>query len=196
MLLVAYVLNKFKIRPVIIRKVMHIVLSFVWVISYIFLGNSFHLLIPPITFIIVNIIAYKYNIFEWVGDKPKGIVYYPISFLILSFITYLHPPFYYAFGIGFLCMGLADGLAPLVAGYLKSRELINNKTLTGCATVLVVSFLVAYGFELYFALGLNIIRIAIIAITAVLLELIGKDGLDNLYLPLGVAVIVYLLGVI
>ena len=197
LLLIASVLYKLNIKGVIIRKIMHIMLSFAWFISYYFFGATIHLLIPPITFVIFNILAYKYNIFAWTDqDKSKGIIYYPISFLILGIITYFNPEFYYAFGIGFLCMGLADGLAPLTADYFKSREIINNKTITGTLTVLIVSLLVALWFSLFFNLEFSIFKIIIIGIVAALLELIGQDGLDNLYVPIGIALVVYLLGVV
>jgi len=195
-LLIAFILNKLKIRTIIIRKLIHIFLSLAWIISYYYFGSTIHLIIPPISFVVINFVAYKYNIFKWAGKKPRGIIYYPLSFLILGMITYFHPSFYYAFGIGFFCMALADGLAPLVAGYLKSRELINRKTLVGSITVLVISLIIVFVFNIYFDLEFNFIKIFMISIVAALLELIGKDGLDNLYVPLGVAAFVYLLGVI
>jgi len=198
LLLTAYILNKqFKVKSIIIRKAMHIMLSFSWFISYYFFGSSFHLFIPPITFVLINLIAYHKDFFKWQGEgKNKGIIYYPLSFLILAVITYLHPPFYFAFGIGFLCMGIGDGFAPLVAGYLKSRQIINNKTLTGSATVFIVSFLIALSFSLYFDLNYDIFKLLIIGSLAFLLELIGVNGLDNLYVPLGIASVSFLLGVI
>jgi len=156
------------------------------------------MLIPPLFFVIMCLVAYKYKLFNYFLNDGEflGIVYYFVSFLILASISYVHNPFIYAYGIGIMCMGLADGFAPLVAGFLKSRNILKNKTFTGTFTVLVVSMFVVSTFNGYFNLDLNVFKIIIIAITATLLELFGKKGLDNLYLPLGVAGITYLMGVI
>jgi len=198
LLLMTYIGYKvFKIRMVILRKLAHIMIAFIWVISYYYFGTTWHMLVVPISFVVVNFIGYHLSLFKWLDDKEsKGTLYYPISVLILAIITYFHPEFYYAYGIGIFCLGLGDGFAPLVAGYLKSRKIVDNKTLTGTLTVLIMSLVVVVSFNTFFDLGFNIIKILMICLLATVLELFAKKGLDNLYIPLGVAALVYLLGVI
>jgi len=156
------------------------------------------MLVPPLFFVIMCLVAYKFKLFDlFLSDGEfLGIVYYFISILVLASITYLHNDFIYAYGIGVLCMGLGDGFAPLVAGFLKSKHIVENKTITGTFTVLIITGVVVYSFNCFLNLDFNIFKIIIIGISAALLELVGKHGLDNLYLPLGVASITYLLGVI
>ncbi len=188
--------RKLNIRKKITRKVTHILVTFCVVIMFYYFKYSIHMIIPPITFIILNYISYKRNIFKGMEDgNSLGTVYYPISVFIMSLLTYLNNDLAPAYAIGLFSMGLGDGFAPLVAGYLKSRKIINNKTIIGSLTVLIISSLVALFFSYYFRLDYNLLKILIIGISASLIELIGIKGLDNLYLPLGIFLIVIILGV-
>ncbi len=188
--------EKLNIKKMITRKVTHILVTFCVVIMFYYFKYSIHMIIPPITFIILNYISYKRNIFKGMEDgNSLGTVYYPISVFIMSLLTYLNNDLAPAYAIGLFSMGLGDGFAPLVAGYLKSRKIINNKTIIGSLTVLIISSLVALFFSYYFRLDYNLLKILIIGISASLIELIGIKGLDNLYLPLGIFLIVIILGV-
>lgn len=194
----SFISNKLNVKTIIIRKLTHIMLSLLWIIMFYFFGNSYHLLIPPISFVIMNYILYKKELFKLFLSSGEyiGIVYYSVSIFVLAAITYFYPPFYPAYGIGILCLGLGDGFAPLVAGFLKSRKLINDKTLVGSLTVFLMSSLVVVIFN-YFALtDYNIIEIVIIGFSSSLLELYSSGKFDNLSLPMGVACISFLLGVI
>lgn len=198
-LLITYILNKkFKVRVVITRKLVHIFVSFCWIIMYHYFGTSFHMLIPPLSFIIINYISYKYDILKGMedGGHSLGTVYYPISVFIMALITYFVNDFYFAYGIGYFCMAFGDGFAPLVAGYLKSRKIYNNKTLSGTLTVFIFSLIIVLIFNIYFKMNFGVIDIFIISLTSATLELIGIKGVDNLYLPLGVSLITFILGVI
>lgn len=195
----AYILNKyFKISNVITRKLIHINVSFCYIIFYKFFKDSFHMIIPAATFIIINYVSYKNNLFKGmeIDDKTLGTVFYPISVLIMVIISYFVPEFFPYFGIGLFCMAFGDGLAPLVAGFLKSKVIHNNKTLAGTITVFIVSIIVTIVFNCIFSLDLNIIFILLIGGFSSVLELIGINGFDNLYLPIGVSVFSYILGVI
>jgi phytol kinase len=196
---ISYVLNKsFKVRTKITRKLVHIFIAPCYLIMYHYFGTSINIIIPPISFILLNYISYKYSLIKCVedGSHTLGTIYYPISVFIMALITYYVPSFNYAYGIGYFCMAFGDGLAPLVAGYLRSRKIYNNKTLVGSLTVLIVSIIVVLGFNIFYGLNYNFLDIIIVGLTSSTLELIGIEGLDNLYLPLGVSMMVYLLGVI
>ncbi len=144
-LLISLILNKyFKVRTKITRKLVHIFICPCWIIMYHFFGTSIHMIIPPITFIIINYLSYKYSLIKSVedGTKSLGTIYYPISVVIMALVSYYVHSFYYAYGIGYFCMAFGDGFAPLVAGYLRSRKIYNNKTLVGSLTVLIISLIV------------------------------------------------------
>lgn len=179
------------------RKIVHIGVSFYFVIAYIFFKNTIHIIVPPLTFILLNYISYKKEIVKSVEeDNSPGTIYYAISVFILALITYFKPEFYPYFGIGIFVMGLGDGLAPIMSNLIKSRTIYKYKTLTGSLTVFVVSLIIGIVFNYIFDLNFQIYKIILIGIISVLLELVGRRGLDNLTLPLGVALISSLLGVI
>lgn len=199
LLFITYILNKyFKVNEVVTRKLVHINVSFCYVIFYNYLGTSYHIMIPPLTFILLNYLSYKKNIFRGMENNKEtlGTVFYPISVLIMAIITYVVPEFYPYFGIGLFCMAFGDGLAPLIAGYLKSMKIYNNKTLVGSLTVFIISIMVVIIFNHVFTLGLDGFSVIFIGIVSSLLELIGINGYDNLYLPLGVSLFSFILGVI
>lgn len=197
-LLIANVLNeKFKINKFITRKIVHIGVSFCFLIMYYYFQYTFHMFIPPLTFIILNYLSYKKNIFKGMEDENSfGTICYPISVFIMSLLTYFNNDLVGAYAIGLFCMGLGDGLAPIIARNFESKKIINKKTLVGTITVLVVSLFVVFFFNSFFNLDLNIFEIIIIGISASLIELIGIKGLDNVYLPLGIFIIVWLLEVV
>lgn len=197
-LFITYFLSeKIKIKKIITRKIVHIGVTFCWIIMNYFFKCTIHMIIPPITFIILNYVSYKKSLFKGMeNNNSLGTIYYPISVLIMALLTYFNNDLSPAYAIGLFCMGLGDGFAPLVAGFLKSKKIINNKTVTGTLTVLIISILVALIFNLYFNLDFNIFKIIIIGISAAIIELVGVKGLDNLYLPLGIFLVVYILGVI
>lgn len=199
LLLITDILHKkFNVSEMITRKIIHICVSFCWIFLYVYFKNTIHIIIPPITFIIVNYISYKKNLFKGMenDDNSIGTVLYPVSVLIMCIVTYFEPKFYLHFGIGLFIMAFGDGLAPLVAKKIKSKELINDKTISGSLTVFVVSILVMLTFDLVFDISFKLYQYVIVAIISTLLELIGTKGLDNLYIPLGVSIVVYLMGVL
>lgn len=179
------------------RKIIHIGVAFYYFIAYKYFGSSIHVIIPPITFIIINYLSYKKELVKSMEEeKSPGTIYYAISVFILALISYLKPDFYPYFGIGLMVMGLGDGLAPIFAGLIKSKKIYKDKTLTGSLTVFVVSLIVVIVFNILFGLDLHIGKIIIISGCSLILELFGKKGLDNLTLPIGVALVSWILGVI
>ena len=197
-LILSYFLSeKLNVQKMITRKIVHIMVTFCWIIMNNFFHYSIHMIIPPLSFIGLNYLSYKLNIFKGIEDgKSNGTIYYPISVFIMSLMTYLNNNLAPAYAIGLFSMGLGDGLAPLIAKYVKSKKIINNKTITGTLTVLIVCSIVSLTFSAYYNLNYNIFYILFIGIAASLIELIGTKGLDNLFLPLGMFFIVILLGVI
>ena len=199
LLLITDILHKkFNVSEMITRKIIHICVSFCWIFLYVYFKNTIHIIIPPITFIIVNYISYKKNLFKGMenDDNSIGTELYHVSVLIMCIVTSFEPKFYLPFGIGLFIMAFGDGLAPLVAKKIKSKELINDKTISGSLTVFVVSILVMLTFDLVFDISFKLYQYVIVAIISTLLELIGTKGLDNLYIPLGVSIVVYLMGVL
>ena len=178
------------------RKIIHIGVSFCYVIFINYFKNSIHILIPPFTFIILNYISYKKDLFKAMeGKKSLGTVYYSISVFIMCLITYFNESFYPYFGIGLFIMAFGDGFAEII-GHLSNKRIYKNKTLLGSLTLFIISIIVLIIFNNIFSLNYGIITILIIALVSALIECISNKGLDNLTLPLVSSLISYLLGVI
>lgn len=187
--------EKFKIDKIYTRKFVHIFVSFVWIIMFYYFKDSFHIIIPPLTFIVINYISYKKDIFKGMEEKDSlGTIYYPISLFIMALLTYLNNELYPYYAVALFCMALGDGIAPIIASKFKSKVIYNNKTIFGTLTVFVISVIITIIFNLYFELDFNILNILLIGLSASILELIGTKGLDNLTLPLGLFIILVIIG--
>ena len=180
------------------RKVVHIGVSLAWIPMYFCFGRSFHLLIPPLVFVVLNYISCKKNIFSMMerSDAEKqsyGTVYYAVSMSVMAGLSLLDGRFLLPYGTGLFCMAFGDGLAPCF-GSLKSgnRRLFGSRrTLYGSISVLIVSFAVVALMRVFFSLPLGWGEMAAVAVCAAVMELVGVKGLDNFTLPLGVCLLTW-----
>ncbi len=188
--------KKFNLKEEISRKLIHILVGLSWFIMIHFFSTSWHLVIPPLTFIIINYISYKKDLIssmERSDKKSKGTIYYAISFSILSLITVLEPEFLPFYGIGALTMTFGDGIAPFIGKKFNKYKIgKTSKTYSGSLFIFLCSITITFFFSKYYAFDLNAIRYLIIGISASILELVGFEGMDNLTLPIGLATITYL----
>lgn len=181
------------------RKVVHVMVSFSWVIMYKYLGFTIHSIIPPISFVIINYISVKKDTFSMMElhneKKNYGTVYYALSFLILGLITLFNNKFIIPYGIGVFCMAFGDGFAAVVGRFFEKYniKLINNKTLAGSITSFILSMLVVIIINCIFNVGYSVLSIFLIGLSSSILELISPKGTDNLTVPILVAVISYIL---
>ena len=177
------------------RKLVHILVGFSWIIMYYYFELSIHMIILPITIVIFNFLSYKFNIAKSMEEENKdsmGTIFYAFGFVILASITYFFPKFYPFYGIGIFSMCLGDGIAPFIGKKFNKKIGKTNKTYAGSLIVFLSTFIVIVCFTLYFKLNLNILKIIILSLIAIPLELFSKKGSDNLTLPIGIAVLTYL----
>lgn len=179
------------------RKLVHILVG-----NWVFLSPMFTELIfvvlVPFTFIIVNSLSLKYNLIKAMerDDDSLGTVYYAISMFVLTGAGYLLQwpilPF-----IGLLIMAYGDGLAAIIGkkwGKNKPFTFAPEKSVVGSMTVFFIAFLVTC---ITIVVTEDISRIEktnplylimiglLTGFFAVILELSGKKGSDNLLLPIG-----------
>ena len=179
------------------RKFIHIGVSNWWILAIFFFTNRWTASVVPAVFVIVNFISYRKNLFkamerEDVSRSDLGTVYYAISLVLLSLITWEISPL---IGLGaILTMGYGDGFAAVIGSRAgRGRFLVfgQKKSLTGSLVMFLASFIVAFitirvgtgDFSLLWAL--------LAALTGTILELLSPWGTDNLTVPLGTAVIFY-----
>ena len=179
------------------RKIVHIAVAFAWAPMVLCFGTSWHAVVPPAAFIVLNAVSYRRGTFSAMeradaGRRSLGTVYYAVSMAVMAVWTVFLPECLPAYGTGLFCMALGDGLAPLFGALRKgNRRLFAGRTLYGSVTVLLVSLAVAAVMAAIFALPLAFWQMLVIAAAAVALELVGVRGYDNLTLPLGVFLLTF-----
>lgn len=176
------------------RKFIHILVG-----NWIFLAPIFKsywtMIFTPLVFVILNFYSLKSNSFSSMKrneDINYGTVYYAISLVFLTSLSFYTQKWLYSF-LGILIMAYADGFAALFGiEYGTKNFLLNsNKTYEGSFIVFIFSFLITlltplYHFKNISAPFLFFLSVGIInGFYAFVLELSGKDGLDNLFLPIG-----------
>ena len=186
------VLNKFNVlNDEGARKFIHIGVAHWYLLTWWLVDNVWLALIAPVTFIFLNYASYRFDLIKAMERDDKssndlGTVYYAIS---LSVITYLS----YAFSMqsiaafSLLVMGWGDGLSAILGKKYGKIELYNGKTLTGFLTVFAVSMILGF---ILLDLGFLIV---VLAFFAALLELVSPKGFDNLTLPIGLYLLLWVI---
>ncbi len=174
------------------RKFIHIMLGNWWLIAMYFFDNVWFAAFVPATFVIINYISYKKEIIkvmERKDDKKDGLgtVYYAITLLILSIVT---------FGIinnsvlglvSIFIMAYGDGLAAVIGKLIKSPKYKiydTEKSIAGSIAMFIVScFILAIYFS-YISSPLWLLKSIIIGLVLTVLEAVSIRGTDNITVPL------------
>lgn len=173
------------------RKFIHIALGNWWLIAMLFFDNVWFALFVPATFVIINYLSYKKNlikVMERTGDNKEGLgtVYYAISLLIITFITFkiknnpilgLAPIFIMSYG---------DGFAAVAGKLIKSPKYKiydTEKSIAGSLTMFFFTFIIL---STYLALTSNLwfVKSVIISLILTLVEAVSIRGTDNLTVPI------------
>ena len=178
------------------RKVVHIGVCNWWIIVIIFFNNVVLASIVPALFCIINYISYKKDIFKSMerdDKKSLGTIYYAISCLALTLLSFLWFKNKLYAGIGLLTMGYGDGLAALIGNKFKSFEFKifgNKKTILGSVTMFVVSFIVISILALCYG-QFNLPAILLVSGVATIIEACSPFGLDNLTVPIITSILAF-----
>lgn len=182
------------------RKFVHIGLCNWWLIAWIFFDSYIFASILPAIFVIVNYGNFKFNFIpgmEPVTEKKRsmGTVWYAISLFVLSIICFQKPTYMYIGAIAILTLGYGDGLAALIGSYYgKNKFEINNKSVEGSFTVLLMTFFISVILlQSLFPMSQVAAYALYIAVFATMVEMFSPHGTDNITLPLGTALFTYLL---
>lgn len=183
------------------RKFIHIMLGNWWIIAMIFFDNVIWAAFVPATFVIINYVSYKKNIIavmERENNKEEGLgtVYYAISLLILSIITFgiIHNPLLGLIPV--LVMAYGDGLAAVIGKLVKSKKIKikdTQKSVAGSLTMFVITFIIISAYFIYMANPIGVLYAAIISIIITVVEMISIKGLDNITVPILTFLLLYLI---
>ncbi|MDR1410276.1 MAG: DUF92 domain-containing protein [Oscillospiraceae bacterium] len=184
------------------RKLVHILLSNWILLAIAVYTQAWAICILPACFIVLNYLNTRTKLFSAIErdeDNTLGTVWYAVSLFLLCLAGYsLEMPWLAACGM--LAMGYGDGFGALVGrrfGKSKFPGSYSKKSLEGMVTVMIFSGLsvgivcaiyapdITPHFALYAALSC--------AVPAAAIELFTPRGVDNLTLPLGVSLIIFLL---
>lgn len=186
------------------RKVIHVGVG-VWAVPTVFLFDDWKIaVLPPLTFVLVNFVIHRFRLLPGLGDDPTnlGTVFFPISFaglLALFFRPGEASDAGYAAVAGLLAMALGDAAAAIVGKRYGTRRYIvfgHARTMEGSFAVFLVSgaavaavLSTMAGLDLHPALALGLVS----GTAAAGIEAFCPYGSDNLFVPVGVAGLVFAL---
>jgi phytol kinase len=180
------------------RKFVHVGVG-MWAFGTVLLFRDWRwAIVPPLTFIVINYISYRQDVFKAMEAKDKrnlGTVYFPISFAAIIALCWAKPA---AVVAGLMPMVWGDALAAIVGqrwGRHKYHLFGYSKSWEGTATMLVASFASVLLTLLFFGLPAptNLVVSLIVAAVATLVEGLSIWGIDNLTVPLLSTAVLWLL---
>jgi len=187
------------------RKFIHIMLGNWWIIAMVFFENVWYASFWPAVFVIVNYISYKKDLIKVMEREEQdgfGTVYYALSLLILSIISfgiYKDP----ALGlIPTLVMAYGDGFAAIVGKHLKSKRYKlsdTKKSFAGSLTMFLISLILIGGYlifvnnnEFWTSTHWPLISI-MMAFVVTAVEAFSGKGWDNITVPISTVLLLILI---
>jgi uncharacterized protein (TIGR00297 family) len=191
------------------RIIVHVLVGvFVFFVPLLFISPVPGILMS-ILFIVINYLSIRARLFKGMDDTTRetyGTVYFPISFLLLIILFWDTYPVIIATSI--LILGLADGAASAVGQAVRTPRRFNisgaGKSYEGSIAMWTVALCVSivclalYPHDIHYtANGLAspwrfILSVSlVVAVVVTVIEAMSARGLDNLFVPLGAAIILY-----
>lgn len=179
------------------RKYVHILLSNVWIIYLFFIDSMWAACVLPIAFVFINLFSYKFKLIKSIEREKNdglGTVYYAVSMLIASIISYgVGCPIVGASGI--LIMGYGDGLAAIVGKKIKSQKYkIGDtvKSVAGSLTMFIISLMISFIVLKIIGIKYLFLDAICIAVVSTISEAVSIKGLDNITVPVIVTILTLL----
>jgi len=189
------------------RKLVHISVG-MWAFGTVLLFEHWYFaIIPPLTFVILNYISYRGELFKSVetGEKGNlGTVYFPISFAIIICLFWERPNLLVA---SLMPMTWGDALAAILGrryGQRKYSVLGTTRSVEGSLAMFLFSGLSVFLTLLLLPLVLSLSKGPLgwqtsllysvaVAVFATLVEALSPWHIDNLTVPLLSAALLYLI---
>ena len=128
------------------------------------------------------------------GENSPGTVYYGISMSVMAAAAMLDIKMMLPFGIAVFATSFGDGLAGFFGQMIKklNPRIYKNKSLIGLAVNFLATTGVVLAFMKIYAYDLTVWQAIAIGLFAAGVELICERGLDNIFVPLGVFLVLLL----
>ena len=149
-----------------------------------------------VTFCLIT--NYKFKLIPGIEDinrKSYGTIAYSISITLLMIFFWSSNPS--AVCAGILVMAFGDGLAGLIGREINSKTWIifgQTKSIAGTLTMGISSTIILIILSILTGTDLSPIQLSSIAFLSIILEQIGPWGIDNITVPIGVAITWNLMG--
>lgn len=168
------------------------ILGFViYLFLYYFFNKTINLIILPATLLLIFFVLNRFKVFKILTTKNNNwyqVLFYPLSIFVLSLITYFFNDFMTSFMIGFISLAFS-GLTVFANKLIKSKPIHEDIALPELFVIFAIILISILGF----APITNYIYVFLISLFGSFIYLYSKKGLDNIYLPLTVAFLVYIL---
>lgn len=187
-ILIATLLQKLlRLSPDFSRKIIHVgVGNWVFVALYCFY-DWYIAIIPPLSFILINYLSYRYSIFKAMelDEKNPGTIYYAISLTILTgLVFYTRCILPYA---GIVAMTWGDGMAAVIGQKYPLKKIRAGKSWGGFLAFILFTALAA-GFYLHlfstYSFNKNVTLVLFFSFVGAVVEIITPRKFDNLSVPL------------
>lgn len=185
----------FKLRLETSRKLIHIFIGFTWLILLKYHVYTWHFIVVPFSFVLINTISYKFKIFKMYErtDESKnhyGTIYYAISMTVMAAVSLLFPQALFPYGIAVFCLSFGDGAAALFGSMFSRYNIMitKEKSVIGTSCCCIFTFLGLILFTLILPVKISIPAMLILSVSTAILELAGK-GLDNFTITWGIMIL-------
>ena len=189
-LLSTIIQKTFKLSSNFSRKIIHIsVGNWIFIALYYF-SDWYFAIIGPASFILINYLSYRYQIFKAMEleEKNPGTIYYSISLTILTIVTFIKPQLYYFPFMGIMAMVWGDGFAAVVGKKFPLKMLRQNKSLGGSLAFFIFTVLSCAIYLVTQQVQLSASYILAFAVCfaslGLVIELFSPRNLDNLTVPI------------
>ncbi len=210
--------RKFSVGAFVLRKVLHFSLGLILFFVPVCFSANFYPVMLALIFIVVNGISFSFGFFRILHEKKQhshqgekepqsyGPVVLPFAFAILA--LFLWDSHIWILRVSVLVAAIADSLAALVGSSLGRVHIENltksRKTIEGSLTMFAVSFFLLtvalFVFRDHFNDGLaaapwfQLLALALLlALIAAAVEALVSHGFDNLFIPLSVSYVLYVI---
>lgn len=179
--------RQYKISPEITRKAVHVLTSVV--IAYMtFFLNLDEIAIISVLFLIFFVATRKRHLWKslfQIKRKSYGEITFAVGVILAALIAQDER----IFACAVLVMGFADPAAAIIGQhYPRVHKLFDSKTIEGTLGFFLVTVFLLGAFGI-----LNLQTAFAIAAVTTLAELVSKDGLDNITVPLAVSILLNLI---
>jgi phytol kinase len=181
------------------RKLIHVGVG-MWSLGTVLLFEHWYFaIIPPLSFVLLNYISYRHELFKSVelGEKGNlGTVYFPISFSIILCLFWSRPNLLVA---SLMPMTWGDALAAILGrryGQRKYSVLGSTRSVEGSLAMFFFSWLSTFLALLFLpplAWQASLLHSLALAVFATLVEALSPWHIDNLTVPLLSAALLYLM---